>query len=83
MKKSTFLILALTVCVLSVTLTICIVNITCINDEDKVLINTLENDDDSLERQYTYSRTYVLKDGTLIKGSGGNCKGKRHQVNTD
>lgn len=73
MKKITFIIIAVIVSILSIVMTIVIIN--NINKEDKVLSSVLNGNDSNIERNYTYSRTYILKDGTVIQGTGGSNTG--------
>lgn len=73
MKKTTFIIIAVIVSILSIVMTIVIIN--NINEEDKVLLNVLNGNYSNIERNYTYSRTYILKDGTVIQGTCGSNTG--------
>ena len=75
LKKSTFCFLAIAVCALSVGSTMLYLNLGHVNDEDKALMISLNKSTEQCERHYTYSRTYVLKDGTVIKGAGGSGTG--------
>ncbi len=76
MKRKIFYLLTVIVCVVSITLTIVFLNFVHINIEDKTLISSINQSKEQCERNYTYSRVYVLKDGTVINGAGGSGSGK-------
>ena len=79
MKKKNaliFIVLLVVTCSFSV-ITTCVIKNSIINDEDKMIISFLGDKSGEVQsRQYSFSRTYILKDGTVIHGSTGSADGK-------
>lgn len=77
-KKSTliFVLLLIITCSASTIMT-CIIKNGTVNDEDKMIISFIGDRSGEIQsRKYSFSRTYILKDGTIINGSTGNAEGK-------
>ena len=72
-KTVVFIAVVIVTCVVSAVMTCLVSGMLAENKEDKMLISLVGEDRaDKLEsRSYTFSRTYILKDGTVIEGSGG------------
>ena len=72
-KTVVFIAVVIVTCVVSAVMTCIVSGMLAENKEDKMLISLVGEDRaDRLEsRSYTFSRTYILKDGTVIEGSGG------------
>lgn len=78
-KSLIYILILLLTCIISTVITLTYHSKTLgkNNNEDKMLIS-LVGEDKAIElenRSYKYSRTYILKDGTTIEGSGGTGNG--------
>ncbi len=77
-SKIIFVVVLLATCIISFGLTFVVKNNGTKYSEDDIIIAVAGKEEATkiTQRDYSFSRTYIMKDGTIIEGSKGNNSGK-------